>query len=163
MSGTARKPDNAVPKKISDGEPSEHGPAMYAPKTARRVYREPPELRGEPPWRLPGQPGAFTDEVAKAHPPSALLTTHTAAELPAHAPPARRFRANSLFLGVALIAAGVCGYSAGYAPRLTAPEWSSSSAKAEYAMLATVRVPETARARTPTPRFTVNAVRVFAS
>jgi hypothetical protein len=162
MSGTARKPDNAIPsKKISDEGPSEQGPAMYAPKTARRVYREPPELRAEPPWRLPGQPGAFTDEVAKAHSPSVLLTTPTVAELPTPAPRARRFRASGMFFGVAVIAAGVCGYSAGYAPRLTAPEGSSSSAKAEYAILATARVPETTRARTPTPRLTVNAARVL--
>jgi hypothetical protein len=162
MSGAARGPDTAVPSNgISDGGPPEQGPAMYAPKTARRAYRAPPELRTEPPWRLPGQPGAFTDDVAMAHLPSVLPTTRTVAELPTPAPPARMFGAKGMFLGVALIAGGVCGYWAGDALRFTAPEWSSSLAKAEYAILATGQVAETARAGTATPRLTVNAVRAL--
>jgi hypothetical protein len=162
MSGTAREPDNALASnEMSDGRPSGQGPAMYAPKTARRAYRAPPELRTEPPWRLPGQPGAFTDEVEKAHLPSVLLTRRTVAELPTPAPPARIFGAKGMFLGVALIAGGVCGYWAGYAPRFTASEWSSSLAKAEHAILKTGKVAEITGARTPMPRLTVNAVRVL--
>ena len=162
MSGAARGPDNAVPSNgIVDGGPSEQGPAMYAPKAARRAYRPTPELRAEPPWRLPGQPGAFTDDVAKAHLPSVLLTTRTVAELPTPDPPAGIFGANGIFLSVALIAGGVCGYWAAYAPGFTAPERSSSLANAEYAILATGQVAETAPVRTPTPRLTVNAVRVL--
>jgi hypothetical protein len=182
MCAAAGESENAGPSNEgTDGGPSsEYGPATFTPQTTRQPHRMPPalplliraeasraetlrseSLRSEPPWRLPGQPGAFTDDGAMAEPRGRLsLETHNVVPLPP--PPARPVRtsgAKGWFIGVALIAGGVGGYMGAYAPRVSAPERSSSLAEPERAILATAQA--AAWDRAPVPRMTVDAVPVL--
>jgi 2-polyprenyl-3-methyl-5-hydroxy-6-metoxy-1,4-benzoquinol methylase len=60
MSAAAQEGDSTDPShEKSAGPPSEKAPLTFTPKTARNPNRAPPVLRPEPPWKLPGQPGAF--------------------------------------------------------------------------------------------------------
>jgi hypothetical protein len=186
MCAAAGESENAGPsnERTEGGPSSEYGPETFTPQTTRQPHRMPPalpliiraessrakslraeSLRPEPPWRLPGQPGAFTDDVAMAEPRGRPpLEIHNVVTLPP--PPARPVRmsgAKGWFIGVALIAGGVGGYMGAYAPRASAPERSSSLAEPERAILATAQAParETAWDRAPVPRMTVDAVPVL--
>jgi hypothetical protein len=168
MSAAPREPDNAGPShERSDGEPWEQGSAMYAPRAVRELNRAPPVLppvlRTEPPWRVPGQPGAFIDDDAMAEARRRLpLKTHSV-DPRAPAPPVRKFGARGWFIGVTLIAGGAGGYMWGVAPRAIAPERSWLVAEAQRAVLPTGQVAsrEIARVPTPVPRLMVDAVRVW--
>jgi hypothetical protein len=186
MCAVAGESENGGPsnERTEGGPSSEYGPATFTPQTTRQLHRMPPalplliraessraetlrseSLRSEPPWRLPGQPGAFADDVPMAEPRGRLpLETHNVVALPP--PPARPVRmsgAKGWFIGVALIAGGVGGYMGAYAPRVSAPERSSSLAEPERAILATAQAAarETAWDRAPVPRMTVDAVPVL--
>jgi hypothetical protein len=186
MCAAAGESENAGPsnERTEGGPSSEYGPETFTPQTTRQPHRMPPalplliraessrakslraeSLRPEPPWRLPGQPGAFTEDVAMAEPRGRLpLEIHNVVALPPPARPVRTSGAKVWFLGVALIAGGVGGYMGTYALRVSAPERSSSLAEEpERAILATAQAAarETAWDRAPVPRMTVDAVPVL--
>ena len=186
MCAAAGESENGGPsnERTEGGPSSEYGPATFTPQTTRQLHRMPPalplliraessrakslraeSLRPEPPWRLPGQPGAFTEDVAMAEPRGRLpLEIHNVVALPPPARPVRTSGAKVWFLGVALIAGGVGGYMGTYALRVSAPERSSSLAEEpERAILATAQAAarETAWDRAPVPRMTVDAVPVL--
>src|SRR5215470_16539430 len=158
MCAAAREPDKGgFLNGRSDGESREHRPATFAPSGAPPLL---PPLRTEPPWRLPGQPGAFNSDVTTTELGRISPKTLIVVEPPD--PPVRRFGPGIWFIGVALIASSVGGYMWGYAPRAT-PERTPSVAKSESAILATGQVgpKETGPARTAVPRLMVDAVRVW--
>jgi hypothetical protein len=175
MCATAQEPENAGSNPDSsydgfDAGPSGDGPKTYAPR-AMRLPRAPgpstssftPEPpRAQPPWKLPGQPGAFASDAPTAQPlgqiaPKKLVVV----EQSASAPRARTFGARELFIGAALIAGGLGGYMASNALRVTAPDQLSSVAEPDHAIVANALV--AARAATtapaPAPRLVVDAVR----
>jgi toxoflavin synthase len=70
MSAAAQEGESADPSnERSAGPPIDEGQRSFAPKATRHSNRPPPEFRTEPPWKLPGQPGAFN----LAEPPSSPL------------------------------------------------------------------------------------------
>ena len=155
MCAAAREPDKeGFLNGRSDGESRDH---RLAPNGAPPLL---PPLRTEPPWRLPGQPGAFGDEATTAE--VGRISPKTIVVVKPPDPPARGFGAKGWFIGFALMG-GVGGYVLGYAPWV-APEATSSVAKSEHAIaeraIATiggVASGETAPARIPVPRLTVAA------
>jgi len=163
MCPAAREPDSVGPSKArSDGGSSEHGPAMYPPRSAREPNSAPPlslpgtEFRPEPPWRASRQAAAFSNAVATTElGPEKLIVAAP------FAPPKRSLGAKIWFLGAALIAGGAGGYGAGFVQRLTAPQQPSPVAEAEHTVPATepVTSPEIARAPKSMPRLTVGGVR----
>jgi hypothetical protein len=169
MSAAAQETDNAARQMKGDGGPSEHGPAVFAPRTARGPNRAPPlllprtESRPDPPWR-PGPSAALPSgvgpmELGRISPKKLIVV------VPPAPPPARSFGATTWFsfVGGALIAGAVGGYLVGYAQRIATPEQSSSVAEAEQAIPATEAVASREIARTPTstPHLTVAAARVL--
>jgi hypothetical protein len=159
MCAAPREPDNqGFLNGRSDGKSRDNGWATFAPNGTPPLL---PPLRTEPPWRLPGQPGAFDSDVTTAELGRISPKTLIVAQPPD--PPVRRFGPRVWFIGAfTLIASSVGGYMWGYAPR-AAPEGTASVARSEQAILATREVSssEAMQARIPVPRLTVDAVRVW--
>jgi hypothetical protein len=154
MSAAAREPGTAV----LSSQKSDTALPLLPPSL-------PPSSRAEPPWRLPGQPGELAGEATTAE--LGRISPKTVVIVEPPDPPARAFGAKGWFIGLALIAGGVGGYTLGYAP-WDAPEGTSSVANsehaiAEHAIAATGEVAsgETAPARIPVPRLTVEAARLW--
>jgi hypothetical protein len=177
MCAAAREPKNTNLSNIvpltsrtnerSDAGSSENGPAVFAPKAQREALSTPPLsttplLRSEPPWKLPGQPGAFTDDVAVGQ-PIGRISPKTVIVVEPPDPPRRNSGATRWLIGVALIAGGVGGYVWGYTPRAIAPQRSPAVADAERANLTTGQIgsPQAAPTRRSTPRLMVEAVRLW--
>jgi hypothetical protein len=123
-----------------------------------------PGYRTEPPWKLPGQPGAFTNDAAMAerrgpHPSQA----HNVAEQATYAAPIRTAGIKGLFISIALIAGGVGGYLGAYGPRVAPPDSASTATKGDRTILPEAQVAsrEAPWTQTPVPRLTVDALRVW--
>jgi len=167
MCAAAREPDDSgLSHHNSDREPRESGPGVFAPRPVRPLNRASPGLppapglRTEPPWRLPGQPGAFTNDFATTESDDRSSVLIRSVEPPA---PARKFGAKGWFIGMMLIAGGVGGYIWGYAPWVTTPDPTRLAAEAQRAVPKTGAVAsrETARVPTPAPRLMVDATRLW--
>jgi hypothetical protein len=162
--GPSDGPSNDGPSK--DGPPSD-GPSKYAPKSERRPAHQQQQNLGsapagfdpEPPWRRKGQPGAFTDDVAELDSQPGLMPDGVP-QPPASDKPVKIFGAKGRLVGaIVLTAAGAAGYVWGSGPRATAPGLPASVGVAERVMPVPAASPESARAQTPLPRLTVDAVR----
>jgi len=136
----------------AESGPSEHGPAVFAPRTARGPNGALPllsprtEFRPEPPWR-PGPSAALTSsvgpvELGRISPKKLIVVVPPA-------PPVRSFGATTWFsfVGGALIVGAVGGYMLASAQLTTARDRSSSIAEAEQAIPATAAEAEWVRAK----------------
>jgi hypothetical protein len=170
MGATAQEPGDGDPsaerrhesgpphQRPPDGSP-DHVLASYAPK-ARHPHRAPSEFRAEPPWRLPGQPGAFAGDSASG------LRTPIQPEL-APSGPVRSFSGKGWLIGIALLAGGAGGLAGGYVLRAGAPDQPPLPAEAPRAAIqAKAPVPPRenlqaqAQAQAVAPRLAIDTVRV---
>jgi hypothetical protein len=176
MCAAAREPDNAGPsyksseqrrsqhKNSGDGLPEDYLP-LYVRRTSRQSNRTPQEFSTEPPWLLPGQPGAFRDNAATAEERGAIASpTESVADTRVRTTPARAFGLKNWLIGAAMIAGGVGGFVVAYAPRIVAPETSAALKEPERAIpvMAQIVVTRTAKtARTAPAQLVLGAVRVW--
>lgn len=178
MSTTVREPDDATPSDAirsnerSFGRSSDDHTSTCAPHTVRHAYGEPSAFRTEPPWKLPGQPGAFADDVDPDDfikwPEHISPEPDGVAYSRGYVPSVRRSGTKRWLMGGALMAVGIggCIWSLdGYerALQVAAPEWLSTIGEAKRAIPS--REPlapyETALAHTAVPRLTVDTARVW--
>jgi hypothetical protein len=130
--------------------------SSYAPK-AKHPYRAPPEYRTEPPWRLPGQPGAFPGDSANAS--RSLIEGAVPESVPRAS--VRRFGGRGWLIGIALLAGGAGGLAGSYGLRVGVPDRPPPLVEAPQSQAkAPVVTREIQQVQAVAPRLTVDTVRV---